>query len=332
MAVTEQEFFARMAGADFRPQGRFHRWVFPAMGTTNEAVFAAASPSRASAFRDAAARWLAAFEARYSVFRPGSLVDRINAAAGGEPVGVTPDDDALFALCDYFYWRTNGVLDPTVGPLIELWDFRRRPAAPPPAEAVAEARARVGWPLVERGAGSIRLPRLGMRVDLGGFGKEFAVDRIAALAESHGIRDYLFSFGRDIRVRGSAPEGGAWRIGLERPDSPEGCWNGVALTGGAIACSGDYQRFFEAGNRRYGHIIDPRTGVPVQNGTRAAWVLAPTCTEAGALSTAAVILGPVDGLAAIEAAHHASGCLWTDQGVYQDRRFSHYEQKRAAIG
>lgn len=133
------------------------------------------------------------------------------------------------------------------------------------------------------------------------------------------------SLGRDIRVRGRSPSGDPWRLGLEHPDQPDRCWGGVAIEDAALCCSGDYRRYFEAAGRRYGHIVDPRTGRPADRGCRAAWVIAPTCVEAGILSTVSLVLGPDEGVALIEASRHAAGCFWTDRGMIPMRRFAKYE-------
>lgn len=304
--------------------GEYRQRAFPGLGTTNELLYRAVSAGRARAFEAAAVEWIRRFEARFSRFRPDSLIGRINAAAGGAAVETDAEADELFALCDWFHWRTGGLFDPTSGPLVELWDYRRAEARPPSEVELEAARARVGWKRVERSAGRIRLPVAGMRIDLGGIGKEYAVDRLVKLAGEHGIVDVAVSLGRDIRVAGSPPEGGAWRIGMEHPGEPDRCWGGVALEDSALCCSGDYRRYFKHGGRRYGHLLDPRTGRPAENGCRAIWVVAPSCTEAGALATAAFIAGPEEGAAMVEASHHAAACFWTDRGIMKTRRFERH--------
>jgi FAD:protein FMN transferase len=264
--------------------------------------------------------WLTAFEAKYSRFLPDSLIARINAAAGREPVAVDAEADALFALCDQLWFLTRGILDPTAGPLVRLWDWKTGRV---PGEAeLAAALALVGWRKVQRQPGRIFLPQFGMALDLGGMGKEYAVDQLVLRLVQGGATGVLVDLGADVRVHGVPPDGRpAWKIGLENPQRPGAAWADVVLSGGAVATSGDYVRAFEAGGRRFGHILDPRTGRPVDNGLRAVHVLAPSCTQAGMLSTAAFVLGPDEGRKLLETAPGAEGSLVTAHGHIATSRF-----------
>lgn len=304
--------------------GGYHRLTFSAMGTQNEVLFSASSSSMAEAFKRDLLAWVEGFEQRISRFRPDSLVSRINQAAGGQWVEIDPETRELFTLCNWFHWMTRGVFDPSAAPLMQLWDYHAPRASLPSSVEVATCRAKTGWSKVQQTPGRIRLPDAGMAIDLGGIGKEYAVDKAVALARRHGIPDLMVNFGRDIRAYGHPPEGGPWRIGLERPDDPETCWGGVNAADTAICGSGTYARGFDFAGRRYGHILDPQTGWPADNGVIAAWVVAPSCTVAGILSTAAVILGSEEGLALIEQTWGVAGCLWTDRGIYYSRRFHEY--------
>ena len=125
-----------------------------------------------------------------------------------------------------------------------------------------------------------------MCLDLGGVGKEYAVDLCVAMAANHGVQNLLVDFGQDIRVQGQPPGRPAWHVGLENPRQPGTCWASVAVRGHAVATSGDYLRHFVHEGRRYGHIIDPRSGYPVNNDCRSVSVIAPTCTTAGILTIA----------------------------------------------
>jgi thiamine biosynthesis lipoprotein len=144
------------------------------------------------------------------------------------------------------------------------------------------------------------------------------------MALGRGIRNVVVNFGHDLRVHGEPPEGGPWRIGLEDPNDPGRCWGGVAVRDRAVTTSGDYLRHFTAGGVRYGHILDPRTGHPVNNGCRAVSVIAPTCTEAGILSTTAFILGAREGLEFLDGYYQAEGCIWHQDQRIETRRFDEY--------
>ena len=292
---------------------------FMALGTTCRWV-TVGSPEAIRRFDDEALGWLAAFEAKYSRFLPDSWISVLNASAGGAAVASDPEIDRVLALCHEMHFLTRGVFDPTALPLIRLWDWRR--AQIPTDPQIEAARQCVGWRKVERKPGSVRLSEPGMCLDLGGMGKEYAVDQVALLARQCGLTGALIDFGADIRVTGLPADGRpGWHLGLEDPDQPGRAWCGLAVREAAVATSGDYHRGFTAAGKRWGHILDPRTGRPVQNGCRAVHVLAPSCTLAGMLSTAALVLGADEGLRLIDSQPGAEGLLHGPQSKLSSRRF-----------
>jgi FAD:protein FMN transferase len=299
------------------------RLTFQALGTRCEVQYAAlGGDGQATAFERAVVGWVEAFEARYSRFRADSLLSRINRAAGRGWVEVDAEMEGMFKLCDTVVFMTQGILDPTTLPLIRLWDWKAQPPVVPGAEAIAAARRLVGWAKVQRRPGGVFLPEAGMALDFGGFGKEYAVDVVADIARDHGVADALIDFGRDLRALGTPPGRPAWHIGLEDPQRPGTPWASVALKGGrGIASSGDYVRSFVIEGRRYGHIIDPRTGWPVAHGCTQATVIAGTCLQAGVLSTAAFVLGVPQGVDWIKSFPEAEGSLLTPQARAQTRGF-----------
>jgi thiamine biosynthesis lipoprotein len=303
-----------------------HRLTFPALGTICEIQYGApAAWTGAARFERAAVDWVERFEARYSRFRPNSLVSRINAAAGREWITVDHDMEELFLLCDSLHAMTAGTMDPTMLPLLRLWNWKEpRPALPSSAE-IARARALVGWTKVQRTPGRVFLPMAGMALDFGGFGKEFAVDLVAQLALDHGLQDVLVDFGHDIRVLGTPPGRPAWHIGLEDPRRPGQTWSSLAVAGSkGVASSGDYIRCFHLNGRRYGHIIDPRTGSPVANGCLQTTVVADTCLQAGVVATAAFVLGMTDGIDLIQNCPRTEGLMITEHARAQTRGFFHH--------
>jgi FAD:protein FMN transferase len=289
-----------------------HRLTFQAMGTVCRVNVRAEDPRLAQQFQADVLAWVAWFEAQYSRFLPDSLIGRINAAAGLHWVEVDPETDALFNLCQEMVFFTRGVFDPTALPLMQLWNWKANPPAVPTPAQVEAARELVGWRKVQRRPGGIFLPQPGMRLDLGGIGKEYAVDRVVEMAVQRGLVNVLVDFGQDVRVHGEPPERGAWHIGLEDPQAPGRCWTSVAVTHHAVATSGDYLRQFTVGGRRYGHIIDPRDGYPVNNGCRAVSIIAPHCTVAGILSTTAFVLGPEEGMNLIRLCPGIEGAMLGD--------------------
>ncbi len=297
--------------------------AFQAMGTRCAVKFAAPAAAVRS-LGERLATWTAEFEMRYSRYQPDSLISLINANAGGAWTEIDAETERLFALCDQLVFFTRMAFDPTALPLIRLWDWKARDQRDPSDAEVARARSLVGWRKVERRDGRVRLPVAGMEIDLGGIGKEYAVDCVAKMIVEANGPGAIVDFGQDVRVVGLPPGKPFWHIGLEDPLKPGSCWCGVAVKDAAVASSGDYLRNRLSGGRRIGHIIDPRTGYPVDNGCRAVSVIAPSCTLAGILATTAFVLGPRDGLPLIQSQPGAAGVISTETSRVHTRNFHEY--------
>jgi len=323
MAVVSQSHRAPLP-VPTGPAVPLRRVAFRALGTQCEVQYAADSDNQAAGFERAAVAWVTAFEAKYSRFKPDSLVGRINTAAGREWIAVDAEMEGLLQLCDTLHFMTQGVLDPTALPLLRLWDYKAENPRVPTDPEIAAALALVGWKKVQRAPGKILLPAVGMALDFGGFGKEYAVDVVAQLALDHGITSALVDFGHDLRALAAPPGRPAWHIGLEDPAKPGAAAGSIAVVGKGIASSGDYLRSFTVGGKRYGHIIDPRAGRPVANSCTQATVIAGTCLQAGVLSTTAFVLGVPRGIEFIQACPGAEGLLLTDKTRAQTRGFFNY--------
>lgn len=306
------------------PDGALQRFQFPALGTNCEVQCVCESERQFAAFQQAAIAWVTAFEAKYTRFRDDSLIGKINSNAGAGWVEIDEDASRMFDLAGQIAVMTGGILDASALPLILLWNYKAEHPVVPDERSIARALALTGWSKVQREPGRIRLPEPGMGIDLGGFGKEYAVDAVAELALAHGVANVLVDFGRDIRAIGRPLDAPAWRIGIEDPRKPGSWWCSIAATASGIATSGDYVRGFTLNGRRYGHIIDPRTGWPVANETLAATVVASSCLEAGVLSTTAFMSGAAEGLRLIENSFGAEGCIVTRSSLAQSRGFHTY--------
>lgn len=285
---------------------------FQAMGCPCEIQFNGTDPREADEFKNAALEWVKDFENRYSRYKSDSLISQINDAAGVDWVEIDEEAEALFDLCNQFNFITRGLFDPTSLPVIRIWDYKARPPRIPGQEEIDRAKALVGWNRVQREPGRIRLPLEGMGLDLGGIGKEYAVDRVALIAKDHGLEHVLINFGGDIAALGHPPRYTHWHVGIEDPGKPGDCWGSLALNNLCVASSGDYRRYFEIDGKRYGHMVDHRKGYPIANKVKHTTVIAPTCTEAGILATAACLLGEVEGLELIDTFFGAEGCIHTE--------------------
>jgi FAD:protein FMN transferase len=243
---------------------------------------------KAEGIVDAVCGEAARIEAKFSRYLEGNIVDRLN-SAGGEPVTVDDETARLLDYAEQLYALSEGRFDITSGVLRRAWTFDGGEAVPGP-QAVDDLRSRVGWDKVEWKNGVLRMPA-GMEIDFGGIGKEYAVDRAAEIARQQ-TTHCMINFGGDLIAVGPPANGRmrSWTVGIESLSGGRAA-RGIALTTGALATSGDTRRFLIEDGRRYGHILDARTGWPVADAPRSVTVLASTCTQAGMLATFSMLMG-----------------------------------------
>ena len=247
-------------------------------------------------------------DAILSDYRPDTELSRLSAASP-TPRPVPVGDDLWEVLVRAVAVRdaSDGAFDPTVGPLTALWRQARKSGVLPTARRLAEALAATGpetLRLVEDER-SVALLRPGMRLDLGGIGMGFAIDRALALLRDRGVTAALIDASGDVGASGPPPGSPAWRIAVDPiPGRLPASTGRVALARAAITTSGDARQAVSIGGRRYSHIVDPRTGIGV-HGPAAVTVIAPDATAADALATAASVLGPVRGRTLLE---NQAGC------------------------
>lgn len=236
-------------------------------------------------------------EHKFSRYRQDSVISRINRSAGLDAVETDAETSGLLEFAQSLWELSDGLFDITSGVLRHAWDFKNA-KLPEPATLQA-LLARVGWQQVAWHGSQVRLQLPGMELDFGGFGKEYAADRAAAMLHSHGIAHALVNLGGDLHALGARGlpelEGAPWQIEIQhpRPDPspPSAPLALLPLARGGLATSGDYERFFVQHGQRYCHILNPRTGWPVSH-WQSVSVLAGNTTSAGALSTIAMLKGP----------------------------------------
>lgn len=247
-------------------------------------------------------------EARYSRYRDDSILSAINrAAAQGESLSI---DEETAALLDYAYAchaKSDGLFDITSGVLRRAWDFD---SARLPEQSELDALLplvglnKVRW---ERPTLTFDVP--GMELDFGGIAKEYAADQAAAVCVANGIEHGLIELGGDIKVIGPHPDLTPWIVGIRHPRHPDEAMTTIELSQGAIASSGDYERYMEVNGIRYCHILDPHTGWPVR-GLTSVSIITEQCLLAGSVATMAMLKG-ADGkqwLTAMGVSH-----LWMDE-------------------
>lgn len=276
-----------------------HRLQGATMGTTWHVTYTGeANPEAVTASLEAV---LESVNASMSTYRADSEISRINAGDVGQPVVVSPAfSEVLQAALDVGA-RSAGAYDITVGPLVDLWGFGANSDVDwqvPLPEQVRDALRRVGQSALawdeKRDVLTRRRP---VRLDFSSIAKGYGVDRMAEALEAEGLENYLVEVGGEMRVAGVSPRGDLWRIAVEKPVAGQrGIARALDVTDIAIATSGDYRNFVEAGGERYSHTLDPRTGYPVTHDLVSVTVLHERCMMADAWATALSVAGAEEAL------------------------------------
>jgi thiamine biosynthesis lipoprotein len=229
-------------------------------------------------------------DAAMSTYKPSSEVSRVNARAAAAPMRISRELFDLLTTAVEYSRITHGAFDITYASVGFMYDFRRHLR---PTEAQIEAALpAVNYRNLELDPRrrTVHFSRPGVRIDLGGIAKGYAVDRGIAILQQRGIRHALVSAGGDSRIIGDR-FGKPWIVGIRHPDHKDQVIARIPLVDTAISTSGDYERYFDENGVRYHHIIDPATGHPASK-VRSATILAPTATRTDGLSKTAFVLGP----------------------------------------
>lgn len=288
---------------------KLYRRRFISMGCPCEiGVFSAGSDAAGSAI-DKAENEVHRLDLKYSHFRSNSYITRLQVAAQ-QAEGVDVDDETA-SLLDYAATQfkiSQGLFDVTTGRLSRLW--HRRANLPTNTELSSALRL-TGWAKLQWLSPNLTIPE-GMQLELGGLVKEYAADRAALLLKRSGVHSAFVELGGDIHVTGPRPDGRPWNMGIRNPahrqQQSSSAIANIPVFGGGLATSGDYERASLINGKRYGHIIHPKTGWPV-NSFQSISVLAPSCLLAGSLSTLAMLMGHENGLSMLS----ESGLAWLAQ-------------------
>lgn len=262
---------------------------FGAMASPCEILVETADADEARQLSELAAAEAWRIEDKFSRYANDNVVARINSAAG-EAIDVDSETGSLLDFGNTLYEVSDGRFDITSGVLRGVWTFDGSDKLPA-REAVERVLRRVGWHRVEWQSPTLWMES-GMEIDFGGIGKEYAVDRVAQELRDASTSSTLINFGGDLAVTRPPIERQGWQVGIEsvaaRGPAAEKV---IELRSGALATSGDARRFLLRDGIRYSHILDPRSGWPVENAPRSVTVAADTCTQAGMLSTLAMLEG-----------------------------------------
>lgn len=271
------------------------------MGSRFEITIVAEDETHARQALEAAWSEIDRLEAMISSWSDDSLTSEINRQAGQRAVVVTPELFGLLSRSLKVAELTQGAFDPTFAALAPLWDFKAASPKIPDAATIAAALEDVGFRYVEidRQANTVFLTKPRVRIGFGAIGKGFAANSTVRLLRRLGIEAGVVSAGGDLFAFGHREDGEPWRVGIADPLHPDRPFATLLLSEQAVVTSGDYERFIDIDGRRYSHILDPRTGWPVE-AVRSATVVCADTELADALATGISVLGVTEGLRLID--------------------------------
>ncbi|HEY5102813.1 MAG TPA: FAD:protein FMN transferase [Steroidobacteraceae bacterium] len=259
------------------------------MGTRIRVELSTIDAAKGAAAIDAVMAEMHRIDELMSHYKPESELSQINLKAAEEPVPVDRELFDLLKLSLHFSEITDGAFDITYAGVGRLYDYRLH--IKPTEAQIKAALPSVNWRnlILDPEKLTVKFAHPGMRIDVGGIGKGYAVDRCIAILQGLGFKNALVTAGGDSRIIGDR-DGRPWVIGIRHPDDPNKIVTRLPLVDTAMSTSGDYYRYFDADGVRYHHIIDPRTGHSASL-VRSATILGPTATETDGLSKTAFVLG-----------------------------------------
>jgi len=268
------------------------------MGTNIDVEIWHDDPAQGQAAIEAVIQEMHRIDRLMSHYKPESQLSQINARAAREPVVVDPELFNLIRESLHFSELTEGAFDITYASVGYMYDYRKH--IKPNEAQIKAALPGVNWRhlLLDEAHHSVRFEREGMRIDLGGIAKGYAVDRGIAILQARGVQHAVVTAGGDTRIIGDR-FGRPWIVGIRHPDDPSQVITRIPLVDTAMSTSGDYERYFDENGVRYHHILDPKTGHSASK-VRSATILGPTAMQTDGLSKTAFVLGPEKALEIIE--------------------------------
>lgn len=303
-----------------------------AQGTTYNITYVAPQGVDTAAVQAAVQQEFDRIDKALSNYRDDSAIEQFNTQKTTDPLTVDPELMELVKVARQIHQASSGCYDLTIKPLFDLWGFKKDVFTPPSAEALAQTLAEVGMDKLEvAGANQLRKTLPDLRIDISSIGQGYTVDRMAQILEDTGVEHYLVEIGGELKIRGRKPDGKPWRIALEKPLPGERRMHKiVSFDSGepmALMASGTYRHYFDQDGKRYSHILDARSGKPIEHNTVSVAILHPDPTLADAWSTALLCLGTEQGLLAADKAGLAA--LFIDQ--QGDELIEHKSRAMSAI-
>jgi thiamine biosynthesis lipoprotein len=269
------------------PGMKLHSIKFKAMGSPCEFQLYM-SDKDASKIGQNALALIKRIEDKYSRYQANSITSKINLAAGtATTIELDEETAGLIDYASVMHQQSDGLFDITSGILRKAWDFKSQKL--PSRQQVEQLIPLIGWEQVEWQAPFFRLPQVGMEIDFGGYVKEYTADLVANFCMEAGVSHGLINLGGDIHVIGPHLDGTPWKLGIQHPRLAQQAIASLEISQGAIATSGDYERFMLIDGLRYSHLLNPFTGQSIQPKYSSASVIAPQCIVAGAFSTIALL-------------------------------------------
>lgn len=281
---------------------------FRAMGSPCQIRLYASSLERATEWVAPAISEIYRLEKKYSRYDSTSYLSKINASAGQGDFCLDEETISLVNYADQAYWQSDGLFDVTSGVLRTVWNFKS--SVLPGASEVERVLPFIGWDKLSLVGNNLCLPA-GMELDFGGFVKEYAADAAVSQCLAAGIPSALVELGGDVAIAGDAQP---WKLGIRHPRESHRSLASIELSSGALASSGDYERFCLIDGERYSHILNPLTGWPVK-APGSVSVLADSCLVAGTVSTVAMLHGEAQCLEWLDEIGLPYLCVFTDGSI-----------------
>lgn len=264
-----------------------------------------------------------------STYDPTSELSRFNQHKDTNPFVMSSENLLVLNEAKRLGDLSNGFLDVTIGPLVNLWGFgpTKRPEKVPSQETIDETRAKTGLDKLTLTDSSAQKNERDLYVDLSTIAKGYGVDEVARILEAKGVTDYLVEIGGEMRLSGVNFSGVPWRIAVEKPITNERAMQRLIVVGdNAVATSGDYRNYFEQDGVRYSHLIDPKTGFPIKHNLVAVTVVHPSSMTADGLATALNVMGKDAALAVAEENNLAVMLITRENGEFKEYTSASFAQ------